>query len=45
MEYKAQYQEYLLQATAAPVFCPRNRKYAELLVTACWAVESASARF
>ncbi len=51
MEYKAQYQEYLLQATAAldalpaPVFCPRNRKYAELPVTACWAVESASARF
>ena len=50
MEYKAQYQEYLLQATAAldaasAVFCPRNRKYAELLVTACWAVESASARF
>lgn len=50
MEYKAQYQEYLLQARLrwmlpAPVFCPRNRKYAELPVTACWAVESASARF
>ena len=48
MEYKAQYQEYLRQATAALaalVFCPRNQKYAGLLVTACWAVESASARF
>ena len=37
MEYKAQYQEYLRQATAA--------LDAELPVTACWAVESASARF
>ena len=29
----------------ALVFCPRNRKYAELPVTAYWAAESASARF
>ena len=29
----------------ALVFCPRNQKYAGLLVTASWAVESASARF
>ena len=47
MEYKAQYQEYLLQATAAldaasARFLPEE---SELPVTACWAVESASARF
>ena len=28
-----------------PVFCPRNRRYAEPPVTACWAAESASAQF
>ena len=29
----------------APVFCPRNQRCAELPVTVCWAVESASAQF
>ncbi len=49
MEYKAQYQMYLrrlrLRWMRQRSFLPRNQKYAGLLVTACWAVESASARF
>ena len=50
MEYKAQYQEYLLQATAAldaasARFLPEESEVCRAAVTACWAVESASARF
>ena len=46
MEYKAQYQEYLRQATAAldaasARFLPEESE----VCRACWAVESASARF
>ena len=49
MEYKAQYQKYLLQATAAldaasARFLPEESEVCRA-APACWAVESASARF